>query len=291
VYEHVLTNVPMISFQRPSAAEIQHTSVYFDFHVPAGIQVSTLSYGSSFTTEPVTVAPTTGYLATVLAAHDRFSCADVCCESLADLHPVADMRFAAPAVLDGSQVAWLSAPRLEQELSESVPAAVAAAATCLDATHGLGIPPAYLSIEEMKAHVGWAGDGVDSLPPEPPWWDLLAADLVNAPWHMQVAWVPDPGTGAGRESAFDALLEALRQGGTAILWSTCQAACVTSCVKFEDEGRRYFALTVVHDLQQGTNGGVLEELVVYDPVTANTYGGWSFDDRWLEGYVTIRRSP
>jgi hypothetical protein len=237
-------NIPVLSIE--GVGVIQTISFTFGLGVPSGSDVTSVSYGYSFTSTTVGSMPVETATAPVFD-QESVASSGIQGEAIPPLQPAKPLVGGAAA--SPAKFSAAGFPNQDCEDGECAPAAVSNSLQYLNKKHNLNMKDSDISIAKMKSATGWhAGP-----PPAAPktWGALKAAYMIGNGYKISTRIVASMSELAGMD---------LDEQDVEI----CGYWHAAAVVGITDLGGGKYKIDVAHDTEQGVKGGTKTESITYD---------------------------
>lgn len=281
----VFQNLPLVSTE-PSG-EWQETYIAIDLGTLTGISsaidVSGLGYAFTFTEDPSESIPDDTQMQRADVTDRLVRLYDGIWDGIeeedesswADFAPLA-WHWSADATGIVRAAVNLGVPNQEAGIQECVPVAVSNSLQFLNEEHGLGLSEAELSIETMKEATQWNGNGPQATWGAPcDWWERKREYTEANGYPIETL---------DTQSLADAI-DALENGYDVEIDSPTHSAVLVGAIELASG---QYILLVKHDTLQGSAGGTVVEVLVYDASQNAFSGGAGFNGYKLDA-ITIEK--
>jgi hypothetical protein len=258
-------NAPLLSAEGTGATQTEVFS--FDLGVPPGVDVTQLTYAATIEPTLREEMPDGGTVAPVLSR------AYFIAAGITDDEPwlVPPARPFISFFQDGQSVKHEGFPNQQSRPSECVPTAVSNSLQWLKTKHGLNIADDELTIDKMKAAVGWHGPLAGKEAGTDQGWEKLKDKYMKAKGFPISTKKVNP-------ADFRAVHKALTDNCDVELTTRKHAVAVIGMQgcdpKKDPTSKTKCELTVAHDSDQtNNNAGTIEERVTYKPTSGQFDNG------------------
>jgi len=256
-----LQNIPII-------AEYENQAVTFNLGVPDGQDVTYIFCAYSLDEEPRDSAPSEGIEMQVSAADYVIAVGEI--DEVFEYYPPPLEAIGTLLTIDAYYIPHSEIVNQPCGYNECAPAAVSNSLNYLNNKHGLGMSTASISIATMKTATGWSSTGAPGLNSPYPWWERKKDYMEDNDY---------PITTTIYEAAVVDLLflkDELKRSQDIELRVPGHVLMVVGIAK-QSNGK--FNIHVAHDINQGTPGGEVIEILEYDPSLGYlTRGGVYYKD-------------
>jgi len=269
-------NIPVLSIEGEGVN--QSISFAFDLGVPSGTDVTSISYGYTFTNTTLGSMPAETGTAVVF---DQ----DVVISSGAGGVAIPPLQPAKPlvggAAVGAKKHVHANFPNQDCGLSECCPAAVSNSLKFLNKKHNMGLNNNGLSIAKMKTATNWNKEGC--------WIDPDAtrpAGERNAWWEDKKAYMKMNNIPVTTRKIADLskLAAEIDKGQDIEIQGDWHTAAV---VGITDLGGGKYKIVVAHDTDQGNPGGTMTQSIIYNPATKKFEGSPGFFDGSSFRYAVV----
>jgi len=270
-------NAPLLSAEGVGTTQTEVFS--FDLGVSPGVDVTQLSYAATIELSPRGEMPHGDTLAAVLSR------AYFIAAGITDDEPwlVPPARPFISFFQDGQRVTHEGFPNQQSRPSECVPTAVSNSLQWLKKKHGLNIADDELTIDKMKAAVGWHGPLAGKEAGADQGWEKLKDKYMKAKGFPISTKKVHP-------TDFRAVHKALADNCDVELTTRKHAVAVIGMQgcdpKKDPTSKTKCELTVAHDSDQANNNaGTIEERVTYTPTNGRLDNGGPWTGEQVREFV------
>ena len=261
-------NIPLI-------AEYKDQAVTFNLGVPDGEDVTYVFCAYSLDDKPIDSAPSEGMEMKVEAADYVIAVGEK--NETFEYYP---LPLEIIGTLLTSNSYYIPSGEIVNQpcgYNECAPAAVSNSLNYLNNKHGLGMSSTSISIATMKIATGWSSGGAPGLSSSYPWWERKKDYMEDNGYPIT--------TTIYKAAEVDLLFlkDELKRGQDIELRVPGHVLMVVGIAK-QSDGK--YNIHVAHDINQGSSGGEVTEILEYDPSLGYlTRGGVYYKDMGNSRFV------